>query len=105
MKTFVEIISQGIIDQFKLGLEKIKKDNKILMKKFNIKDSDIKKAQKIVGKHNKVDPSLLKFHAIWEPGFKDIVDLSYNIMDPKHKNYKSTISYRWNPKNERGIVK
>lgn len=103
MKTFFEI-SQDLINRFKADRERIKKDNILLKKKFNIKDNDIKKAQKKLSKHYKVDLSFLKFHAIAEYGFKDIVDIYYNIMDPKHKNFKSTIAYRWNPKEERGIV-
>jgi len=98
-------ISQDLINRFKADLERIKKDNKRLLKKFNIKDSDLKMAQKELGKHHNIKPSFLDFHAVADYGFKDIVDLGFNITDPKHKNFKSTISYRWNPKELRGIPK
>jgi hypothetical protein len=73
---------------FEFLAETVKDD----MKKHGITKKQIDAATKKLAKEKKVDPKYLKFFAIDNP-LRDIIHLYYNIMDPNHKNYKSTITY------------
>jgi len=67
--------------------EAIEKD----MKKYGLKKKDVDAAIKSVSKREKVDPKYLKFFAIDDP--LDKIMLYFNITDPDHKNYKSTVTH------------
>lgn len=62
------------------------------MKKYGIKQKDLDAAVKSVSRDKKVDPKYLKLFAI-DDGMGKLM-LYFNIEDPKHKNYKSTITYK-----------
>jgi hypothetical protein len=68
--------------------EKIKDD----MKKYGIKQKDLDAGIKSVSKDKKVDPKYLKLFAIDDS--MDKLMLYFNIEDPKHINYKSTVTYK-----------
>ena len=67
--------------------ESIEKD----MKKYGLKKKDVDAAIKSVAKREKVDPNYLMLFAIDDPLNK--IMLYFNIADPNHKNYKSTITH------------
>jgi len=75
--------------------------NKKLSKKYNIKEKDIKLARKEVAKKHKVQEKYIEFDFIWEI-LENRVQLSFRIMDEKHRDYKSTVTYVWLPIEKRG---
>jgi hypothetical protein len=75
----------------------------MLKQKCGISDKDILFMQKEMAKVYKMkDFKKMVFHAIADYGFKDYVDVQFNIIDPKHPNHKSTVTYKWLPKSRRG---
>lgn len=76
--------------------------NKKLSKKYDIKDKDIKFARKQLAKKHKVKENDLKFEFIWEV-LEGTVMLTFNITDENHKNFKSSVNYRWLPIEKRGV--
>jgi hypothetical protein len=74
--------------------------NKHLMKKYNITQRDIENSKnKLLKTHellktNKVDKKYLEFVFIWEL-YEGRIDLVFNIIDPKHKHYKSSVNFKF----------
>ena len=69
--------------------------NKHLMKKYNITQKDIENSQKNLIKINKIkDKKYLEFAFIWEL-YEGRIDLVFNVLDPNHKNYKSSIHFKF----------
>ena len=84
--------------KFKQYIDESRHDamNKKLMKKYNITKKDISHAQKFLMKKYNVKKQYMEWAFVWEP-LEDTVLLSFNIMDPEHQNYKSTMNYQFLP--------
>ena len=84
-------------------LTSLDKENKILLKKFNVKEKDIESAKNSLSKVHKVDKQFLSFYAVWDVGFNNNIFLTFNIEDKSHKNYQSSVNYIWLPEEKRGV--
>ena len=95
LETFAEIVRGD--------LEHIKSENARLMREHGVADRDVQKAAKELARKHGVDPKFVEFWSIYDYGFNGYVDLMFNITDPAHKNYKSSVHYKWLPKDRRGV--
>jgi hypothetical protein len=75
--------------------------NKKLFKQYHVKPKDIEVAKKALAKHHKVQEKYMEFAFVWEV-LEGVVMLTFNITDENHKNFKSTVNYRWLPIEKRG---
>ena len=74
-----------------------RKAKKKLKKKFetylieNKETDEIKNARKNLAKKHKIDPKFLEFAFIWDLK-KFGKTINFNVIDPKHIKYKSTVA-------------
>lgn len=94
-------IMKSIIENQSGILRRIEKESEKLKKKYKITDTILAKAKKEVSKKVNVHVSKLQFAHIGDYGDGNIF-ISYHIIDPKHKRYKSTVNYVWLPIERRG---
>ena len=85
MKKFKEILKENI--------EHIKRENERLKKELNITDKDIEKYKNEVAKKHNTKTKFLSFVGIGDYRIVGKISIMYNILDPIHKNYKSTVTY------------
>lgn len=102
MTTFKEILEKtesGILNHIKAENDRLLKQHNITDKQIKQMIIDIAKTYSLKSKKNVV------FHAVGDYGFKGYVYVLYNIKEPGHRNHKSTVSYKWLPKDRRGLPK
>lgn len=109
---FVEIVAETVAQSIlemngaqSGAIDYIKKETERLLKKLRIGKADLDSARAGLSAHLGVDPKHLEFWSVYDYGWRGMVDLVFNVTDPKHRNYKSSVHYPWLPKGRRGVKK